>query len=42
LKEPKITSRASWSNLSLTDQRILQIQAILIDFIQNHVIKIVN
>jgi hypothetical protein len=42
LKEPKIPSRASRSSLSLTDQRVLQIQTTLATFIQKQVIKIVN
>jgi hypothetical protein len=33
---------ASRSNLSLTDQRALQIQTILANFIQKPVIKVIN
>jgi hypothetical protein len=42
LKEPKIPSRASRSNSSLTDQRILKIQTILANFIRKPVIKVIN
>jgi hypothetical protein len=37
-----MSSRATRSRLSLTDQRILQLETILASFVQKHVINIVN
>jgi hypothetical protein len=42
LKESKIPSRAYRSNLSLTDQRVLENQIILANFIQKPMIQVIN